>query len=755
MRRWLQLLTLGTQILFSSCFVSWSPSLTTPFRGRQHVCLFEQADESQWRSIKRCGTVDSVISILQEESGIARRDPNMCAAALCRLTDLSSSRSISDADKAVAQENIARLTTEIDQVVKNESASFKPRALADVLLALTKQNDKHDAILLANRICHAMEDHEDDLVRSLRPFHLIKCLSSISALGLNHPTLVGRICRRLEKGDALATFDARQLAVGLKALAILEYTDDNVTTVQRAFVRRWRKQKLRQTASMADICLALFSARRILHETTDKSLEDEITTMIYTLFRELTTPSPNNKTRSMTAGQVAEVIMTASAIQVNATNPIFNHLMETLDQDYIMKRATIPDISRILSSMKQLGLSMYPLAVQRLGVKLLDLVQQESVEPSTVMNLLRSALALHQRDTQVMKPYEKTVCFLILERTAGDASSFLQQCSDMDVSSLVRFLSLVRCSNEDALVALAERILEPDMVEACSPKAASQILTYYTALIDSSSEDLFELQSRLSELFHELGTHLLSVTQLSPAETSASMQAYAKASYVQDMGIFDHLANHLASILDTCSVRQVTQGLWSCGKLVGFESEHGEVDDSGPPYLEAARKYAEYLSSRTLQMNAKDASQTLWAIGKLGIDDEKVVSLFADRTRQLISECNSQEVAIILWGLARVAYDNREVVSELTDRILELKPSSQEAATVLYSLGRMEIQDENVFSVMSAIMMAQVETASAQSIANALWAYRTVELPPPRQLMDSWVIQKLGLEGVTVGQVDL
>ena len=106
----------------------------------------------------------------------------------------------------------------------------------------------------------------------------------------------------------------------------------------------------------------------------------------------------------MTAGQVAEVIMTASAIQVNATNPIFNHLMETLDQDYTMKRATIPDISRILSSMKRLGLSMYPLAVQRLGVKLLDLVQQESVEPCTVMNLLRSALALHRRDTQVMKP---------------------------------------------------------------------------------------------------------------------------------------------------------------------------------------------------------------------------------------------------------------------------------------------------------------------------------------------------------------
>ena len=37
----------------------------------------------------------------------------------------------------------------------------------------------------------------------------------------------------------------------------------------------------------------------------------------------------------------------------------------------------------------------------------------------------------------------------------------------------------------------------------------------------------------------------------------------------------------------------------------------------------------------------------------------------------------------------------------------------------------MEIQDENVLSAMSAIMMTQVETASAQSIANALWAYQS------------------------------
>jgi hypothetical protein len=43
-----------------------------------------------------------------------------------------------------------------------------------------------------------------------------------------------------------------------------------------------------------------------------------------------------------------------------------------------------------------------------------------------------------------------------------------------------------------------------------------------------------------------------------------------------------------------------------------------------------------------------------------------------------------------------------------------------------------------------------LESASAQAIANALWAYRTVEIPPPRELMDSWVIQKLGLDSVTV-----
>jgi hypothetical protein len=51
----------------------------------------------------------------------------------------------------------------------------------------------------------------------------------------------------------------------------------------------------------------------------------------------------------------------------------------------------------------------------------------------------------------------------------------------------------------------------------------------------------------------------------------------------------------------------------------------------------------------------------------------------------------------------------------------DLHPSAQEAAAVIFSLGRMEIQDEVVFSSMSSFMMGQLEAASAQSVANALF----------------------------------
>ena len=49
---------------------------------------------------------------------------------------------------------------------------------------------------------------------------------------------------------------------------------------------------------------------------------------------------------------------------------------------------------------------------------------------------------------------------------------------------------------------------------------------------------------------------------------------------------------------------------------------------------------------------------------------------------------------------------------------------------------------------MNTVLMRQLETATTQTIANALWAHDNVDLQPPRQLFDSWAKEKLDIVGL-------
>jgi hypothetical protein len=673
------------------------------------------------------------------------------------MVDLTTSRRVSDADRSLAHEKIPVLRETVNRAVlldvamdNGESVNLNPYALADILASLAKLGDSES---LANEVCNLMNRYEEKLVRTLGPQRLVECLESLATLQLHPATLIGRMCERLQQGDALGKLDAYHLSRGFKSLVVLEHLENN--GVVKGLLKRLRNQTVRQKATIADICQALYAARcliRIIDEDDD-TLYVDTNIMVHTLLREVHLPVVNATfSRSLTAGQVAEIIMTASAFQVNATNPVFDHIVDTLRQEPILERATVPDIARILLSMERLRLSRYHFAVQRLGDRFLELVQKVPVEPRSANTILRSALLLHRRDRAVMQPFMEAATFLILERPEVGDASFLSACSHVELSNFAWFLSRVRVYDEEALVALANRILESDILESCSPKSASRILSSFTELIDTSAKEGSEIRFVLLELFHGLGTHLLSA-QLTPAETSASMLAYAKASYIQDMGIFDHLADHLRSILDDCSIRQVAESIWACGKMMAWESDQNGEIDSGPPYLTASREYAAFLASRATQLTAQDVSQAIWASGRLGFADWKTVCTFAYRARQVSPDCTVCEVANILWGLSKVGYNDREVISALTDRMMDLDPTANEAATVIFSLGRMEIRDEVVFSSMSNFMMEQLEMASAQSVANALFSFKKVRITPPPALLQSWALQKLGLAGVTIEEI--
>jgi precorrin-6x reductase len=90
-----------------------------------------------------------------------------------------------------------------------------------------------------------------------------------------------------------------------------------------------------------------------------------------------------------------------------------------------------------------------------------------------------------------------------------------------------------------------------------------------------------------------------------------------------------------------------------------------------------------------------------------------------------------------------------QLVRFITDStVLSEECTTQEAANILYSLGKLEIKDADAFESISNILMRQLQDASSQAIANALWAYDVVALDPPVGLMGCWAREKLGIHDI-------
>ena len=88
---------------------------------------------------------------------------------------------------------------------------------------------------------------------------------------------------------------------------------------------------------------------------------------------------------------------------------------------------------------------------------------------------------------------------------------------------------------------------------------------------------------------------------------------------------------------------------------------------------------------------------------------------------------------------------------ESSDVTYSTMGTSQEASIIIYALGRMNIRDIDVFrNLTNYVLQYHINTASAQTIANILWAHQTVHIEPPRQLLDSWA--SLKLPGLVIAQ---
>eukprot|EP00978_Attheya_sp_CCMP212_P007774 scaffold18109_cov54-Attheya_sp.AAC.1 len=350
------------------------------------------------------------------------------------------------------------------------------------------------------------------------------------------------------------------------------------------------------------------------------------------------------------------------------------------------------------------------------------------------------------------------------------------------------------------------------------------------SIMMSNQNGKMAMREQLFELFHNLGGILLS-SQLTPVDASSALFAYGKANYALDMGIVDHLAEVLACdfMLERATTRQVAQALWACGRMIDWDDSHYSMEQGhslssssssssshnqqqmqqqqsdllAPPYLRSARQFAQHLALHKDRMTTKDVAQTIWALGRLRIMDyAEIVEPLALAASDVAPNCNAQEIANILWGLSKVDYhpfhplildtpnylQEQTVISTLTRRMMMPEVlhdcSSQEAATVLYALGRMKVRDNAVFAAMSSVMMQRLtdthpqhhppedddddddggdgnqrrrgasRVVSAQSIANALWAHQEVGIKPPQSLFDSWAFGMVNVVGLSSPPID-
>lgn len=716
---------------------------------------------------------------------------DILAAALRRLALISAREKHSSDD--IQRRLLASLLDTIgDQMVVAQRGHgiLGVYPLADILQALAILSyadvyaDASDCenltVVLDNLVDSAIEmlsRHDASDLRQLGPIRLLQCLQAMARLGTVESPLHFRIYAHLLKPNSSSRIPAKYLAHGLDALATVvnnragysEPLDNDAADngsfpetklLLRAFMRRLRKQKVREEATIDDLCRALLATDDLWHSGGLKELEDEAAIFGFTALQAILQKKRVNGVQ-IHPGQMATMVSAwATFTNTEKKDTVIDELLFVCIDDCVLERSSLLELERIISSIQQFQIANHSDILRIAGDRLVCLTLEGKVSPKPFNSILRCPVLLYRKNNIVMKPYLRACENAFLDK------NFLAKCSTAEIANFLWFASIARWRHEGALEALGQRILDPRVIDNCTPKLASRILATYTSILSlpkniagtPSANDDFP-RGLTSQLFHSYGGHLLT-SKLSPAEVSSALHAYAKASYFHDMGIFDHLVSMMAEMSrapDAPSARQMAQSLWSCGKMSVWETggyssiadqcEEESTKDAGPPCVQSAYIIATALSERAHELTRVDVTQCIWALGRLGAPTQGIVVSFALRAAELAHEMNAVEVSNILWGLSRVNFVHHNLVDQLMARLTskEVEVSPKEAAMALYALARLGVGDEDVYNSLSDVMIARIDKTSAQAVANTLWAYRNVNLRPPQQLLNLWAVQKLGL----------
>jgi hypothetical protein len=618
-------------------------------------------------------------------------------------------------------------------------------------------------------------------------------------------SLYGYLCDRLEQDEGAMT----KLRI-VHCLQILRHVHRD--SLVRATLRRLQQRKTSMKSEQILQALEIATQRltRIQTRTKDTELHSsspspstqfEFQVMVRTLTMEwISRPMNSTSQNSKASGTIfcaAHVVL-----DVNGTDSFVANLCLDLKRRMpYWKHAHISDIAKILAALEHWQVPIQA-ETKNILFSLGDWFQtcctSMTASPRDINTILRCTALLLPRPNKIVGPNKIMDLYIAPVRKLFVNSTFLRKANVLELSNFAWFLAFKanpfflsgddhHKADEEVIKALARRILERDVIETCSPKLTCRILTAFTQLCSTTPQSSLQkpwndhvihgmtkpspLSSPfLADLFANLGEHLLT-TKLSPSDASSVIVAYAKSGFVYDMGIFDHLVHVLGSQLSQCTHRQLAQSLWACAKMFEWECEaskdacvsvgndadddHSATDAAAqlPLYYEPAKDFARRLSTEANDLTCKDVTQTVWAMAKLRMHDDALIAPMMQQVAILAPQFNAQETANILWANSKFPSKNYDAIFRLTRRFLSPRSHSwnmkpQEASNVLYALGKMDIRDVDVFRNLTRCMLENIDSTSAQSVANAMWAHRAVLIEPPQDLINTWAQHKLGLDPV-------
>ena len=686
-----------------------------------------------------------------------------------------------------SQHNQTRMTT------TTRRQQIEVFSLSDILQSLVMlsptKSSQEKMRPMATIVVDLLNEKDVAELYRLGPIRLVQCLNGMAKLHIVNPKLQHKIYQRLLKPDAMSKLPAPFLVHGLSSLSTFQKIkvqqqnddqeqddvntiddddDDDVKMLSRALMRRLRKKNVSQEANIDDLYRAVVATSDLLDLGAMSNMEDEGAMVGFTCLRIILDRQMEQEEKDggflLTTSQVVGLISSwASLTNPNREDTVIEQLLQLCGDEKILGGCNLKQLEVIFKSVQKLDMTKHEELTERVGQQLSKLVHESAlkgfidIHPNIVNNLIRWPVFSHRRNAEVMKPYVDAISLLI----TNDDHAFLERCSVGQVANFMWFLSSANAFDEKVMKSIGSYLLEDNVVDSCSPNMASRILATFTSLIEMDagppSESLVLIKQNL---FHNYGGHLLS-SSLTPPETSAALYAYAKANYIHDMGVFDHLVSILTLSRKTCTSRQLSQSLWSCGKMIVWEQEDLKQDPKstsshvGPPYLINAKILAGELSRRVDELSPADIAQVIWALGRLEIDENLLLSSFTNRATDFSSSLSVVEISNILWGIAKLHHKDTELISVLADRLNspDLHTSPKEASSVLFSLGKLEWRDAALFRRLSGSMMEQIEETNAQSIANTLWAFRAVRLRPPQKLLDTWAAEKLGLSSINLSDL--